>query len=529
MPDYLNENVSSKGCKDYSILCGNSEYKGVEKIVNLDCDFKIMSSLKRIVDKVMSIPLGARSAVVYTAATVFSRGLAIITIPIFTRIMSTEQIGIVNLYNSWHGLISVVATLSLTSGGFAVAMKEYEGKRDEYISSIQTLTSLVALIIAITYFIAPSFWDNTLGLPTSLMILMLFGFLVEPARDFWMSKQRYEYKYIVPGAVSMISALAASVLSVVIVLKMDYEGADNLAEGRLFANYFILFGVAFIIWVYQFAKGKTFVNKEYWKFSLRLSIPLIGYQFAAQILSVSDRMMIDKMVDKSAVGIYGTLYAVSSISLLVWNAINASFVPYLFQNVEKKDHKIKEISFGLLEAYAAIAVMLTFMAPEIVKVLATKEYYDAIYIMPPISAGIFFTSVAHLYSNILVYYKRTEYVMYGSFVAAILNIVLNAIFIPLYGYYAAAYTTLIGYVVMALIEAIWAIKIHRKVTGSKNSIYSDKKIVFLSVGTIVLTMSGIIWYKNDILRYVVTLLSIVASIVFVRKMINDKKRNRDNK
>ena len=77
---------------------------------------------------IKSIPLGVRSAVVYTTATVFSRGLAIITVPIFTRLMSTEQIGVVNLYNTWHGLISVVATLSLTSGGFAVAMKEYEKK-----------------------------------------------------------------------------------------------------------------------------------------------------------------------------------------------------------------------------------------------------------------------------------------------------------------------------------------------------------------------------------------------------------------
>ncbi|MBR2548005.1 MAG: oligosaccharide flippase family protein [Eubacterium sp.] len=482
--------------------------------------------MNRIANRIESIPLGARSAFVYTTATVFSRGLAIITIPIFTRMMSTEQIGIVNLYNSWHGLISVIATLSLTSGGFAVAMKEYEGKRDEYVSSVQTLTSLVALIIAATYFAAPLFWDNIIGLPTSLIMLMLFGLFVEPARDFWMSKQRYEYKYVLPGLISILSALAASVLSVVVVLKMADKGADNLAEGRLFANYFVLFGVAFIIWIYQFLKGKTFINIDYWKLSLRLSIPLIGYQVAAQILSVSDRLMIDKIVDKSAVGIYGTLYAVSSISLLVWNAINASFVPYLFQNIEKEEHKIKEISFGLLEAYAIVAVVLTFIAPEIVKVLATEEYYNAIYIMPPISAGIFFTSVAHMYSNILVYYKRTEYVMYGAVIAAVLNVILNAVFIPMYGYYAAAYTTLVGYIIMALLEAVWAVRIHRNVTGSSESIYDDKKIVLLSVGTIVISLSGIIWYQNDILRYTITVIFAIALYTFVRKMLKDRK-NRD--
>ena len=73
----------------------------------------------------------AKSAVVYTFSTLFSRGLAIITVPIFTRRMTTTQIGTVNLYNSWYSLISAFATLSLTSGGFAVAMKEYAKERTQ--------------------------------------------------------------------------------------------------------------------------------------------------------------------------------------------------------------------------------------------------------------------------------------------------------------------------------------------------------------------------------------------------------------
>ena len=480
--------------------------------------------IHKSINKVKSVPVGARSAVVYTFATVFSRGLAIITVPIFTRLMSTEQIGVVNIYNTWHGLISVVATLSLTSGGFAVAMKEYEGRRDEYVSSVQTLTSLVALLIALLYLVAPSLWNSLLGLPTSLMIVMLFGFLLEPARDFWMSKQRYEYKYKLPGAVSILSALAASLLSIFVVMNMKNDGAENLAEGRLIANYLVLFGVAAVIWVYQFLKGKTFIDKDFWKFSLQLSIPLIGYQFAAQILNMSDRVMIDKMVSKSAVGIYGTLYSVSSISLLVWNAINASFVPYLFQNIEKKDSKIKEISFGLLEAYAAIAVLLTFLAPEIVRILATEEYFKAIYIMPPISAGVFFTSVAHMYSNILIYYKKTKYIMYGSAIAAVLNVGLNAIYIPMYGYTAAAYTTLFSYIVMALIEAIWAIKIHKKETGENHTVYYDRKILVLSAITVVLSLSGLICYTNDLLRYAATLIAVLAVVFLVRMMLRSWKR-----
>lgn len=78
-------------------------------------------------ERLQNIPLGVKAAVVYTMASVFSRGLSMITVPIFTRIMSTSEIGMVNLYNSWYSLLSVIATLSLTSGGFQAAMKDFEG------------------------------------------------------------------------------------------------------------------------------------------------------------------------------------------------------------------------------------------------------------------------------------------------------------------------------------------------------------------------------------------------------------------
>ena len=105
-----------------------------------------------------------------------------------------------------------------------------------------------------------------------------------------------------------------------------------------------------------------------------------------------------------------------------------------------------------------------------------------------------------------------------------MNIILNAIFIPVYGYMAAAYTTLFGYIVMALIEALWAIKLHRNETGTNESVYDDRKILTLSVVTTILALTGLIWYQNTILRYIVTAIGIVASAFFVRKNLKDRKK-----
>ena len=458
-----------------------------------------------IIKKLAKIPRQVKSAAAYTFATLFTRGLAIITVPIFTRIMSTDQIGIVNLYNSWFGLISVVATLSLTSGGYMLAMKEYENERDQYEASVLSLTSLITIIIMGIYFIAPSYWQNILGLPRNLLRLMLFGLLVSPAQDFWLARQRYEYRYKLSCITTIGTALIASLLSIYAVYYAGKNQLENIAHWRLYANFIIVYGVAFCFWVYIFFKGKTLYNKKYWKFSLSLSIPLVGYSIASQILNVSDRMMISRMVNNSAVGIYSTLYSVSSISTLFWTAIHSSMVPHIFQTIEKKTNSIKKISSILLTLYAIIAILMILLAPEIVKILATKEYYEAIYIMPPIAAGIFFIAVFNLYSDIAVYFKKTKYIMYPGVAAAIINLILNYIFIKLLGYMAAAYTTLISYMLLALFQGIIAQKLERE-NNLKQSIYDNRYIVLLSAVTTIISLLGIFLYGNIILRYITILI-----------------------
>lgn len=62
----------------------------------------------------------------------------------------------------------------------------------------------------------------------------------------------------------------------------------------------------------------------------------------------------------------------------------------------------------MLGMYSLVAILLVYLAPEIVRILATEEYYKGIYIMPPIAGGVYFIAVSNLYSDILVYLKKTK-------------------------------------------------------------------------------------------------------------------------
>lgn len=459
---------------------------------------------------------GVAASIVYTLASLFSRGLAIITTPIFTRIMPTDQVGVVSLFQSWASIIGTVATLALTSGGFQLSLREFGKERDRYVSSVLTLTTLMGVLLMAVYAFAPGFWNDVTGLPTPLMVLMLLYLLFSPAQDFWLLRQRYEYKYKVAGLFTFVSALISSIVAVYAVIRASQSGVQELGAVRLFATYSISISCSFVIWIAILLKGKTLYSGQFWKFSLSLSLPLIGNSIASQVLDVSDRTMISSMVGNDAVGIYSTLYTVSSLSLIVWTAINSSFIPYLYENMgdPQKTDKLRTLSSGILALFSVIAFLATMLAPEIVRILTTEQYYEAIYIMPPIAAGVFFTAVSNMYSNVLIYFRKTQFIMISSALAAVLNVILNYIGIRQFGYIAAAYTTMIAYIVLGVSQMVVATKVYYNTTqGTRKFVYNTKLIGGILVLTVLCCLSCLLLYETTVLRYLILLAVAVAFLL----------------
>ena len=164
--------------------------------------------------------------------------------------------------------------------------------------------------------------------------------------------------------------------------------------------------------------------------------------------------------------------------------------------------------------YSLVAILLVYLAPEIVRILATKEYYKGIYIMPPIAGGVYFIAVSNLYSDILVYLKKTKMVMISSAIAAALNVVLNYIMINAYGYMAAAYTTLISYIVMALLLSIWANREFKKYITEIDFVYDNKLISVISILTLVISLFAILIYNYAIVRYAIAMCVFVATALY---------------
>lgn len=106
---------------------------------------------------------------------------------------------------------------------------------------------------------------------------------------------------------------------------------------------------------------------------------------------------------------------------------------------------------------------LILFAPELLIIIASKEYREAVYVIPPVAMSTLFTFMYNIFANIEFFYEEKRFVSIGSIIAAIFNIILNAIFIPRYGYYAAAYTTLVCYIIYGFSHLWWC-----KIVTKKN-------------------------------------------------------------
>ena len=238
---------------------------------------------------------GVKASAVYTLANFFTKGINIITIPIFTRIMSTDQIGIVSTYNSWVSILSVIASLGLTTGSFSVAMHEFKTKRSEYESASLTLTSVFSAFFIFVYVLAFNEINAILGMPWQLVLLMLIGFFVQPATEFWMARQRFEYKYVICAIVSVLSATFSSALAIITVLLFDGRVFSQVSIARLYATYIVYDFIAIVLYIHIMKNGKVYFDKKYWKFGLTLSIPLMLHALSKHILDVSDKIMIQNL------------------------------------------------------------------------------------------------------------------------------------------------------------------------------------------------------------------------------------------
>ena len=356
-----------------------------------------------ITSKYRSLSVQAKAALWFTICSFLQKGISFITVPIFTRLMSTEEYGTYTVYLSWLQILTIMTSLYLFNGVYDNAMAKYEKQRDEYTSAMQGLTLVITGTVFALYCFTSGFWEKILNLPKSMILLMFLEALLSPALSYWSGRQRFEYRYRILVCVTILQALMNPIASLVLI-----RINGGTAMMRILGIVGVQICICVPIIVFQFCKGKEFFSKEYWGYALRIGIPIVPHYLSGIILNQGDRIMIDKMVGKTEVALYGLAYSIGMLVQLFISGMNSALTPWMYSKIKKGDIRSMRKVLQLLSiVVVGIAVALMLISPELVLIFGSPKYREAVYVIPPVAASVFFIFIYNILSMPQFYYEKT--------------------------------------------------------------------------------------------------------------------------
>jgi len=441
--------------------------------------------------------------------------------------MTEEEFGHFGVFNSWLGIIGVFITLNLYLGVYSQGLIKFREDRAGFSSTMQGLVFTLSAFYTVIYLIFHRFFNSRFNLTTVQMIAMLIIIWTSAVFSFWAEEQRVEFKYKAIVFVSLILSVIKPLLCICLVIS-----SEDKVTARIIGLAIIDLLCCSILFVIQLKKGRKFFSKKYWIYAIGFNLPLLPHYLSGTVLSSSDRIMIENITSSGDAGIYNLAYSIALIMTIFNSSLMQTISPWIYQKIKDKHIKdIESIAYKTLVLIAVLNLLLILFAPELISIFGPPEYSAAVVAMPPIIMSVFFMYCYDLFAKFAFYYEKTRFVMIASILGAVLNILLNLIAIPVFGFVAAGYTTLICYIVYALTHYIFMRKVCKECCNNempyKTSTILKIAIIFLSLGSLFAST-----YINNYLRYGLILLFFILLIVFRKKIkteissiISIKKKN----
>ncbi len=452
----------------------------------------------------------------FTVVGFLAKGISIITTPIFTRVLTTEEYGLFSVFSSYNTVLLVVATLNLHLTAIYNALTKHPDEQNKIVSSFQSLSMCVSMIVCALAITFSEQLSKLMDLPRIVVIVMFVGFIFVEPYQLWIVLKRYGYDYKKPVIVSVL----ISVLTPTISLLCIFLGNGNKGIIRVVSFVIVNTIVPGVIFYFaNYKHSRTFFDKKIWVYAATFAIPLIPHYLSETLLNQTDKIMINAFFGASEAGIYNIAFMAASFVQILTSSINSAYIPWQFQKLHDREYmKLAKTSYSVLAGLCAIIFVITLFAPEIVYVLAGENYMGAVSLIPTLAASVFFNYMYQLFARVEMYCEKKAYTVFATITATVINIVLNYIFMPTYGYVFAGYSTLIAHIWFVVIHYLFYRKTCKTcLDGAK--IYDWKIIVLISVVLLAAAFVVTLAYNFLWLRILFLAIICVVALIFRRKIM----------
>ncbi|MDC1452253.1 oligosaccharide flippase family protein [Vicingaceae bacterium] len=444
----------------------------------------------------------------------------ILVLPIITQFLTAEDYGIYGTLLAYSGLLGGLKTMGvevLLINSFFKKSNwiEYWGR---YFMGLSIYSIIFSVIyISVLYLFMPKEVGSNLWIVIGLIVIpaTLFNIVNVFGSRYFQLVQKPKYIAIITAVVAIFTILLN--LYTIAHLKLGYLG--------WFISSALGAALSFLLYFYPLFKQINLkpiltLNKNFWKKSLRVSLPTIPHNYSAYLLNSSDRLVMDQLktpIDQ--IGIYNLTAIFGGYIEFFGNAVGMAVGPYITglyaKKNEESEKQVKTLVYLLQVGFIFICAFVSLWAKELFDILIRKEELSAAY---PISIiiimGYAYRPLYWVSVNKLIFYEKTNQLWKISFVAGILNVGLNFIFIPLYGVYAAAVTTLFSLVYLGL--APFYIKEYRSLGNQKYH-----QILWMVV---IILFTVLLFMLKDLAVIYKAFLSLLFLIILISYFLSERKK-----
>lgn len=393
-----------------------------------------------------------KNGIIYLMPVIIGNVLPLVTLPIFTRILSTEDYGVLALAQIYGSFVIGMASFGLPTI-FERNFFEYKDLQKASVLLYSTLTfiALTFTLCAILTYIFKAFLAKwIIGSPFhgNLLFWVYCSTGIISLKNYYLTfyKNMENAKNFVKYTID--ESLMGVILSFVMIVFMKI-GVIGLVWGQLLASLTIFLYLSF-----KFHRSYPFsYNFIILQDSLRLGIPLLPRTLFTVAGNQSDKYMISLITTAGGVGVYSIGQKIANIVFTYMTAIQNVFFPRVYKKMfEQGERGGEEIGHYLTPfAYVSVAIALTIalFSEEIVSIATPLSYHGAINIV--IILSLFYASLFFGKQPQLTFARKTHVTSVLAMVTTSLNIVVIIPLTATWGAIGAAWGVLLGGMVSGII------------------------------------------------------------------------------
>ena len=440
----------------------------------------------------------------YAIANYLTKGLVFLTIPLFTRLLSTSEYGLFSTYHAYETILASFVGMALFMS-LKNAKYKYINQYPSYVSSLLLISIFSFVLWEFFCLLLYPLYGKIIEFSLPVILILVLNCFCSTVLSFYNVHISLSYSYKSYIIIAFLNSLGNIVISIILILTICN---NNRFLGRVLGTIIPLIPISIWVIYYFWNHTKPKINFDYWRFGLKYSLPLVPHAASQVILNQFDRIMIRTMVDASCAGIYSFAYNLNLIIEVTKYSLDNVWSAWFYEKYNEKDYQsIKQGSSKYILLMFCFVSVLILVSPELIKIIGPSEYSDAKYIVAPICVAGFFSFLYLLPAQVEYYHEKTFYISLGTIIAAIINITLNYIFIKKYGYIAAAYTTELTYILFFVLHYCIAKRI------SPHALFSTPHFIIVSISCIAIGIISTVWVNYWLLRWFLILPIIILSII----------------